>query len=37
MDIYRPIYHFLPEGNWMNDPNEVRIWLYGGRCLDYYT
>ena len=23
MDIYRPIYHFLPEGNWMNDPNGV--------------
>jgi beta-fructofuranosidase len=21
MNIYRPIYHFLPEKNWMNDPN----------------
>ncbi|NBC67705.1 glycoside hydrolase family 32 protein [Paenibacillus sacheonensis] len=21
MNLYRPIYHFLPEKNWMNDPN----------------
>ncbi|GGD86795.1 glycoside hydrolase family 32 protein [Paenibacillus nasutitermitis] len=21
MDLYRPIYHFMPERNWMNDPN----------------
>jgi len=21
MNIYRPIYHFMPEKNWMNDPN----------------
>ncbi|SDX08981.1 glycoside hydrolase family 32 protein [Paenibacillus sp. CF384] len=21
MNLYRPIYHFLPPGNWMNDPN----------------
>jgi beta-fructofuranosidase len=21
MDLYRPIYHFLPPSNWMNDPN----------------
>ncbi|MDR6550614.1 glycoside hydrolase family 32 protein [Paenibacillus qinlingensis] len=21
MNLYRPIYHFLPENNWMNDPN----------------
>lgn len=21
MDLYRPIYHFMPEKNWMNDPN----------------
>lgn len=23
MNLYRPIYHFLPERNWMNDPNGV--------------
>ncbi|MEQ8155961.1 MAG: glycoside hydrolase family 32 protein [Clostridiaceae bacterium] len=23
MNLYRPIYHFLPEKNWMNDPNGV--------------
>lgn len=21
MDLYRPIFHFMPENNWMNDPN----------------
>lgn len=23
MNVYRPIYHFVPEKNWMNDPNGV--------------
>ncbi len=23
MNLYRPIYHFMPEKNWMNDPNGV--------------
>ena len=34
MDIYRPIYHFLPEGNWMNDPNGV-IYYEGHYHLFY--
>ena len=23
MNLYRPIFHFMPEKNWMNDPNGV--------------
>lgn len=23
MNLYRPVYHFMPEKNWMNDPNGV--------------
>jgi beta-fructofuranosidase len=25
-DMHRPIYHFLPPSNWMNDPNGVSQW-----------
>ncbi len=25
-DIHRPLYHFLPAANWMNDPNGVIQW-----------
>jgi len=34
MDIYRPRYHFLPQGNWMNDPNGV-IYYEGHYHLFY--
>lgn len=32
--MYRPIYHFLPEKNWMNDPNGV-CWFQGYYHLFY--
>lgn len=32
--MYRPIYHFLPEKNWMNDPNGV-CWFQGQYHLFY--
>lgn len=32
--MYRPSYHFLPEKNWMNDPNGV-CW-YGGKYHLFY-
>ena len=25
-DLHRPIYHFLPPANWMNDPNGLIQW-----------
>src|SRR3954469_13247271 len=25
-DPHRPVYHFLPEANWLNDPNGVIQW-----------
>lgn len=31
---YRPVYHFLPEKNWMNDPNGV-CWYQGEYHLFY--
>ena len=34
MDNFRPIYHFLPEKNWMNDPNGV-IYYKGEYHLFY--
>lgn len=33
-NMYRPIYHFLPERNWMNDPNGV-CWYKGEYHLFY--
>ncbi|KOF56558.1 MULTISPECIES: glycoside hydrolase family 32 protein [Clostridium] len=34
MNLYRPIYHFMPEKNWMNDPNGV-IYYKGEYHLFY--
>ena len=34
MDMYRPIYHFIPGKNWMNDPNGV-CWYQGKYHLFY--
>jgi beta-fructofuranosidase len=34
MDLHRPIYHFLPEKNWMNDPNGT-IFYKGEHHLFY--
>ncbi|MCB2295762.1 glycoside hydrolase family 32 protein [Clostridium algoriphilum] len=34
MNLYRPIYHFMPEKNWMNDPNGV-IYYEGKYHLFY--
>lgn len=34
MDLYRPTYHFMPEKNWMNDPNGV-IYYKGEYHLFY--
>jgi sucrose-6-phosphate hydrolase SacC (GH32 family) len=25
-DPHRPVYHFLPSANWMNDPNGLILW-----------
>jgi len=36
MDLYRPIYHFMPEKNWMNDPNGP-IYYKGEYHLFYQT
>ncbi len=33
-DLHRPIYHFLPPRNWMNDPNGLFYW--GGRYHLFY-
>ena len=33
-DPYRPLYHFLPPANWMNDPNGAIFW--GGRYHFFY-
>lgn len=34
MNLYRPIYHFMPQKNWMNDPNGV-IYYKGEYHLFY--
>jgi len=34
-DPHRPIYHFLPPANWMNDPNGLIQWGDGTYHLFY--
>lgn len=34
MNLYRPIYHFMPEKNWMNDPNGLAY--YKGEYHMFY-